>query len=280
MAKTKLLKVDTSAKRLKSLNEELKAKTGLDFEAYRNEETVATITDLLLFPKYAFVTVFFRLIILELAVVAVTLLLFYYDYTAFGLVFIVLGLILGIPNGLLWGLIRLVKRLAGDVSSIVGAGIELTKRVLLDMKELQLRKQNKELKIPGLGTIFQGVFLVAILPSVTKALASRLPLVGGLAAGALNRMMGSIFKYLMPTFDKAQAELDQEAEAAGTNEPLETRLTRFTEKGTKVLNQSHNLIGKAIQVSSRIGVLPFRIAWGVVGSISLLVIYIFWLLLG
>ncbi len=165
---------------VEKLNETLLKKTGIDFASYKKPELLGSITDLILFPKYAFFCVIKPIIIIFLLIIFSSIISVFYGKIIFAVLLFFIGLTFGLLNGISFGVSLFVKRISDDIQNIFKLSLDLVKNILSDLETTYSKAKNGEFKFPKISEIIYGVFYIIVLPTVTSVINKKIKFVGGI----------------------------------------------------------------------------------------------------
>lgn len=257
------------------LSEQFRKKTGIDLIQYRNEELVSTLADLLIFPKYAISKIAAPVLWTFAGLWIACLILMNFDgSSAFSL--LVLGSILALPNGILLGILNFLDSLSADMSKILFLSLQTAKNILTDLNNLQSKIKEGEFELPKLSELIKGVIYVVILPSLSKVIQKKFPLIGNFVANLMERIVESLHKKTIESIEKQEKELAEKIEAKTEN--YVGILDKFCQKSIQKIDfveeQSSNLVKKSIQMVS----MPIRwFSISFLGVSSLFLLLMMWL---
>ena len=179
------MKVRTK-KDVEILESKIKNDLGIDLQSYKNEEVVANFISLLVFPEYIINwTIRPILIVLVLYVLGFFFLdLFHIQYIIYGIV----GLLLFILCGLLFGLLFLLSRLKTDVGEIANYSLDLMKTSVEDLNQVN-SKINDENKKDVMNLLYKGIIHVVTIPMLSTAVSEKLPFIGGAVNGVIKKVL-------------------------------------------------------------------------------------------
>ncbi len=244
--------------------ESVKAKTGIDFEQYQEESWGETVADLIFFPQYAFFSIIKGPLVLVGLVIVIAGLSYYFGHTAFALFFGLIGLVLGLVNGVFLGCIWFVRSLTDDLNRLVGLTVQKSNSVIQSFNDPTQRAAYTADAMD----VVRGVVFSMVLPEVNRVVAKKVPVIGGLVAYvmglAVSKMTDGIENRLNQTGPK-------EGNAQAALPPTEQQMARLT----SIQNTSDRIADGTASVAS----FPFKVVLGIVGTLSLgVVALLYWML--
>ena len=234
---------------------ELKIKNdlGIDLQTYKNEEVVTNFISLLVFPEYIFNwTIRPILIALVLFIIGFFILdLVHIQYVLYGIV----GLVLFVFSGLLFGLMFLLNRMKSDIGQIANYSLELMKTSVQDLNQVnhQINEDNKK---DVLNLLYKGIIHVVTIPMLSAAVSEKLPFVGGL----VNRVVKKVLTLLSDRMD-----FDNTAIHSVTQEDLGKNVLGYS-NSINVASKGTNSI---LKIAFKIAQFPLMVLF-VISSIVLL----------
>lgn len=184
----------------------------------------------------------------------------YIDRMTLSSLFFFIGLVLGLVNGLLLGIIMLIHRMSGDLGNIFSLALKQSQVVLTDMQSLKARAGQKNLQLPKVSEIFYGVLYIVILPGVLQIIEQKIPLVGGLVSATVTRFFGAVFKGVERRLS-ASSQKDI-ATRESSDKPVaatQEQLQEYCDKGIRAVEGLQGIISKIIGTTVRIATLPFKL---------------------
>ncbi|MEM7369412.1 MAG: hypothetical protein AAF587_12490 [Bacteroidota bacterium] len=249
------MRLDSIQKRAKGIQE----KTGIDFSQYKDEAWAEQLSELLRFPQYAIKTAIQPPILLLVIVIVLSVICFQTGHGAFGTVFLLTGIVLSIPNGLLLAVIYFVFSLTSDVHRLLELSLGKARVIAEKVGELGDKQQRRA----RLAELIQGVIFSMVLPDLNRVVKKSVPLIGGLVAAVLGSLLSRMAKRLEKRLSR-MPEPDVLEEALVPQEGKRLAALDKIEYGSERLTQ-----GTARVVSA-----PFFVVWLLVAIVSSLIIYL------
>ncbi len=159
------------------LAEQIRSELGIDVMKYKSDEVAASIGELIVFPQYV-VTGIIRPIIVSFLFFLSGFLL--PNLTGWeNLLYLPIGLLLFLFNGVILGFLFLCFKLRHDVGSILRLALEIMKAAIKDASIVKDQFDEEDRK-EKMQLLFQGVVHCVTIPLLAHGVASKIPLVGGL----------------------------------------------------------------------------------------------------
>lgn len=249
------MKLATIQKRAKGIQD----KTGINFSQFKDEAWAEQLSELLRFPQYAIKTAIQPPIFLLLIVIGVVVYCFQSGHGVFGTVFLLTGIVLTIPNGILLSAIYFVFSFTGDIHRLLELSLGKARVIAEKVGELGDQQQRKS----RLAELIQGVMFSMILPDLNRVVKKSVPLIGGLLAAVLGGLLVRLGKRLEKRLTK-MPEPDVLEEALVPHEGKRLAALDKIEHGSERITE-----GTARVVST-----PLFVIWLIVASVSALIIYL------
>lgn len=245
-------------KTIKKQAENIQSKTGIDFSQYRDEAWSDQLSELVRFPQYALKTLIQPAVLLIVLVIIVAIVCFNTGHAAFGGIFLLTGILLAIPNGILLGIIYFIFSITGDVHRLLELTLQKV-RLIAEQLGMDGNKQQRKAKLAELA---QGVLFSMLLPDLNRVVKKSIPLVGGIVAAILGSLLKAVSHRLEQRLTK-MPEPDVLEEALAPKKGKRLAALDKVESGSESLTQ-----GIAKVVSS-----PFFIVWIIIAALSAMIIY-------
>ncbi|MEJ8566032.1 hypothetical protein [Elongatibacter sediminis] len=257
--------------RTERINEDLKARTGIDFSRYRDPRLSAAIGNAVTFPLYLGRSLSRPVGLLLLLIV---LLFFLTDNAFFRTLLVFPGSLLVIVNGVLLGLVLFIQRMGGDMKQVFDISTDLCVQALRDVSTARMRLRDRD-AFPGTLEIFQGVNTIVILPIVIETLERKIPFLGRLAGKLTERFFRLADARLAARIARAAPE------APGTGAPAEpAQAAAWLDAAERGIQSVQAAIGKAVNGVTRVVAFPFVAVLAVVAFVSIGLLYGGWVLTG
>ncbi|WNJ16094.1 hypothetical protein [Pontibacter sp. G13] len=252
-----------------TLSQEISDHTGIILEGYQSDELAGKISDLIFFPLYVLKWIGYSI----LGMIGLDIALIYFeDAWTMIIIYLTLGMALALINGLLVGMLVLIWRIRSDVQAIMRLSLELTAQVMDDYR----KKSTKGKVALAFQQVFRAVVFVVIVPLATQSIAKRLPVMGGIFSRIFVGIIGLTVK-----------KSNQLVETAYLKEPQnlpETQSTASEMEAEELRSETSHKIergfSKVIGVSTRIVALPIWLIFGLVLTLSILLLSMFNAILG
>lgn len=255
-------------------------KTGIDFTKYEGEELLDTITNLVLFPRYAFSVILKPVFILSFLTIVVAIALFVLSMQYWGIVTFLIGFFVAIFIGLSIGNLFFAERLRGDFKHIISFSVETTKQILKDMQGKDIPEHEKKLDLPSIWDIVNGVWFLVILPALKKVIQKKIPLVGGI----VNFFVERFFDIFAKRVKRKLLEAEKDEPALTPNQPTtvskipakqlnvmgiqievptaESKMTvwqKYCQRGIESMDKYQGIFDRVIRVAMNVTAAPFWI---------------------
>jgi len=173
-------------KDVQKLDHKLKNELGVDVSKYRNPEIAEKFVDLLVFPQFVLnwtlrpiaISLFIYLIIFYIFDLSVIM----------AIVYGVLGLILFLLNGILFGILLVLWKMKKDMFGVIEYSLNIMKESTVDLKHVS-SITTKENKKETLGLLFLGITHIVTIPMVSEALSNKIPFIGGLFSKLFKKIL-------------------------------------------------------------------------------------------
>lgn len=253
-------------------------KTGIDFTKYEGEELLDTITNLVLFPRYAFSVILKPVFILFFLTIVSTVILFVIGLQYWGFATLSIGVFVAIFVGLSIGNLFFAERLRGDFKHIISFSVETTKQILKDMQGKEIPEHEKKLDLPSIWDIVNGVWFLVILPALKKVIQKKNPLVGGI----VNFFVERFFDIFAKRVRRKLLEVEKDEPALLPNQPTtvskipakqlnvmgiqievptaDSKMTvwqKYCQRGIASMEKYKSIFDKVIGVAMNITAIPF-----------------------
>lgn len=161
-----------SQKDIEVLDHKIKEELGIDVRKYKNEEVVENFVEIMVFPKYVINWVI-RPILVAILIYIIGFFIFnlvHIEYVVYGII----GLLLFLAAGLLFGLLFLMWKMKLDMWGIINYSLEIMKSAVSDINQInsQINKENRK---EVLGLLFKGIIHIVTIPMVSKIVADKVP---------------------------------------------------------------------------------------------------------
>jgi hypothetical protein len=257
---------------LQALGQKLKQQTGLDFAAYRNQALFDTLAEVLIFPRYAA-----KLVLLPVAGLLAAMLGlagYFYWQAQPGLSVLTLGLggLAALVNGLLWGILRFIRQLAQDLGQIGQLTAATSGQILTDLQKMA--DQPNLVQLPKVSEVALGTVHLVIMPGVVKAIARKVPLVGGLVSRVVQSVVGAVAGQVAARLDDGQGKVEL-ALSQQVAQRTQT-LRQYSETGIEQINRAVSSSSSFSTKALNLAALPVRVALWVVAPFSSLILGLIW----
>ncbi|WP_299104142.1 hypothetical protein [uncultured Tenacibaculum sp.] len=173
-------------KDVRELDEKIKRELGIDVRKYRNEEVVASFSELISLPSYIVSWVIRPILFALLLFIAgyYTLNLVHIEY----LIYSIIGLVLYLFAGVSFGLLLLLIKMKKDIWSVVDYTLDIMKSAVKDLASVnnQITEENKK---NVLSLLFKGILHIVTIPMFTEIITSKIPIVGFLLSKLLKKVL-------------------------------------------------------------------------------------------
>lgn len=257
--------------RIRRLNADLLARTGVDLGRYRDPTLVEAIGDAVTFPRYLARSLSRPVgLLLLLAVLAFVL-----TDSAYLRTFLVFpGILVIIVNGVLLGLVLFVGRIRDDMTTVFTIASDLSVQALKDIGAAQSRLRTAPVRFPGLLEIVQGVNAIVVLPIVIETLQRKIPFLGKPAAALTER-------FFRLADARLAAAISRRAPAAlPAAEPGPAAIAGWLESAERAVEAAQSSVSRVARAVARIVAFPFVAVFSIVLLISVALAWGGYLLLG
>ena len=247
-------------KDVEKLDQRIKDELGVDVRKYRNEEVAENFVALLVFPKYVISWVIRPVLIaIGLFIIGFFLLdLVHVEYFLYGVV----GVFLFLGSGLLAGLLFLVWKMKKDMWGIIDYSLDIMKSAVNDMSQVnnQITAENRK---NVLGLLFKGILHIVTIPVISKVIAEKVPIIGGLVSRLVSRIL--IIVSNVVKFD--EYELQQELrKKEGEPRALQIYLDSISSVSSG--------LEKVMKFTFGVAQFPLKIGFGVVFLMLIIFVYL------
>ncbi len=257
---------------LEALGQKISQQTGLDLATYRNQALFDTVAEVVLLPKYAAKLVFGPILGLLALAIGVAGFFFFRGQPGLAVASLGLGGLAGLVNGLLWGILRFLGQLARDLGQIGQLTAGTAGQILADLDKLA--NQKSLVQLPKVSEVVLASAHLVVLPGVSRALARKVPLVGGALGAIVATVVGSLAEQLATRLDDGQAKVQTKLEAR-----VAPRAQAVGAYGGAVVQQLNQAVASSSGFSTRalrVAAVPFRVALWLTASLSSLGLGLLW----
>lgn len=232
-------------KDVEKLDAKIKEELGIDVQKYRNEEVVESFVEILVFPVYVLNWVL-RPVLVSLGIFILGFFLFDLadiEYIIYG----VFGSGLFLTTGILIGLLFLIQKMKTDLWGIIHYSLEIMKAAVSDLKQVnhQITKENRKQK---LGLLFKGIIHIVTIPVVAKVIANKVPLIGGLINGIIERILIYISEKVKFDTKKLNQELKKNGTESDAIQVYSSSISSASIGLEKVMNFTFNIVQLPIKI--------------------------------
>lgn len=246
-------------KDVEKLDQKIKTELGIDVSKYRNQEIVENFADLIVFPQYAISWI--------IRPVLGAILLFILGFFVIDLVHIeyllysLLGFVLFLISGFIFGLLVLAWKIKKDIWGIVEYTLDIMKSAVVDLNQTnkQMTPGNKK---ETLGLLFLGILHVVTIPMLSEVIGNKLPLVGRPVGWFIKKVLTLIAGRI--SFDE---EIKEEMLKSG-------EAPNAVQVYTKSIMNVSNGLKIVMDWSFAAAQFPLKLAFGIVASLLLLFLYL------
>ncbi|MTB50787.1 hypothetical protein [Lewinella sp. W8] len=255
------MKIKTKAD-VMALDNKIQQELGVDIGKYRDEEVVARVGELMVFPVYViqwvlrppiialvlFIASFF---VLDLSLV---------DYVFYG----ILGLVLWLIGGLLSGVLLLTYRFREDLSALLAYSTSILRDVVTDVDTLNAGT-TKENRGERLLLLYRGVLHLVTIPVAADVIGNKVPLVGGVIAGVVRWVLtvaANTFASKKNGFTVTPTESDDQ-------EP-----GKILPVYVNSVNRFNTVIQRALEIGIQLVQFPFKVGLIMLAALLMLLIYL------
>ena len=244
-------------------------KTGVDLRDYQRPEIVELIGDLVTFPLYAGKSLIIPLGIYLLITSILAFLVTGYISNIVAIIFIPL---FSVANALTTAAILFLFRLRNDITEAIKAGMDLSKEVTRDVRNVYVLKENNAFGFPSFAEIFRGVMHVVIVPITIAVLKKKIPIIGGLFSGLVRKLAN------LTTRKTIKSLAEEHPEILDVDPPEDVKEARWIERSKKiekVADSTGRIVSTSIKWASWVLLLPTLFSLVLVLAIT---IYCYWLI--
>ena len=244
-------------KQVEQLAINFEMRTGVDLRAYRRTEITDTISDLLRFPLYAAKFVALPLgIALGVTVLLAILGKGWVETTVLALAAPVIAVVLALTSAAVF----FIFKLKTDVTQALCLGLDLSREVADDVREIQARHQEKRLSPPSFGELVTGVMHVVIIPVTRSTLRRKIPVLGLIFGNLVGRLAGQSTRRLVRKIEAEHPELEARPKA-GNGDGDRTWILKRLDELSELAESTKKVASVTIDWSSRILVIPAALIW-------------------
>jgi hypothetical protein len=248
-----------SAKDVDALDQKIKEELGIEVSQYRNPEVAEKLVDLIVFPQFV-VSWTIRPIILSL--MTYVLLFYFIEFgAAWATVYLIFGLILFLLDGVLSGVVLVLWKLKKDMFEVVSFTLNIMKKAVQDLKTIN-GNMTKEDRKKNMKLLFFGIMHIVTIPTLSSALGNKIPLIGGLIKGVINRILRLIASTIKFSYDPTLDDDD-------TTDPKE-----ITNGYIRTIDATIKGLDKVLSVIMRVAQTPFIIALFIALAFTALLLFI------
>jgi len=255
----------------RTINEELKRKTGIDFSRYRDPELVDAIGNAITFPLFL-VKSLTRPVGLILLLLVLGIALAESGYFKAWLTFP--GIPLAIINGIALGLVLFIRRIRNDMKKVFAISANLSLQVLKDIESARSSLSSNPAGFPSLLEIFQGLNVNVVLPVILQTLDRKIPFFGKFIGRLTERFFNAVNKRLGRRLDKLDANEHPSEQAS----PAE--IAAWLQSVEKLVHAARDQISKVVDAVSRVVAFPFLGVFTLIAFLSYVIIHGGYLFLG
>ena len=240
------MKIRTEAD-VEKLDARIKKELGIDVSKYRNEEVVEDFAELLVFPEYIFNWTIRPIIASFLLFLAgfFALDLVHIEFILFGLI----GFVLFIIAGTLFGLLFLTWKMKTDLLGIMDYSLDIMKLAVEDLDQVNDRITDENKK-EVYGLLFKGIIHIVTIPMLSKAVSTQVPFIGGF----ISRFIKKVLTYFSEKITWEGLEVEQEL-AEAEDEP--NAPSRFS----KTISGASIGLNKFMDITFSIAQFPLKIVF-------------------
>ena len=249
-----------TTKDVEKLDNRIKTELGIDVQKYRNEEVVESFVELLVFPEYV-VTWVIRPIFIAILMFIIGFFIFDLVHIEF-IIYGVIGLILFLITGILFGLLILTWKMKSDMWGIVDYSLEIMKSAVSDLNQVnsQISKENiKDI----LGLLFKGIIHIVTIPMMSKVISDKVPIVGGF----VNRIVKKILTLVSDKVKFGEENLKQELRK---KEGKPNAIQVYSNSISSVSNGLERVMNLTFGVAQ----FPLKLGFGIMALILILFLYL------
>lgn len=247
-------------KDVEKLDIKIKDELGIDVQKYRNEEVAENFAELLVFPQYVVSWVIRPILVaLLLFIIGFFILdLVHIEYALYGII----GLVLFLVNGLLFGLIFLIWKMKSHMWGIVNYSLDIMKSAVTDMNQInnQVTKENRK---NVLGLLFKGIIHIVTIPMLSKVISDKVPFIGELVNGIVKKILTLVSDKLKFDEGKLEKEMNKTEKEPNALQVYSNSISSVSKGLEKVMNFTFG-----------VAQWPLKIGFGIVFLLLLLFLYL------
>lgn len=168
-----------------ALNKQFKEQFGLVPEAYHKPELVEKIADLIIFPKYVAKTIMPYCLVGVLIPVFFGAWAAYTDRNGLAILLFIVGTLLGVLNGGLFGTAALLKQIPADLKAIFSLALNLTEQAFLDLQKM--KTNSDKIQMPKISEVLRFMLFSVVMPSIKDVLIKKVPFLATPLANIFDR---------------------------------------------------------------------------------------------
>jgi len=247
-------------KDVEELDHKIKAELNIDIQKYRNDEVVQDFVELLIFPRYVINWVIRPLLISVLIFVFgfFILDLVHIEYLIYGII----GFVLFLANGILFGLLFLMWKIKSDLWGIIDYSLEIMKSIVYDSYVVN-NQINEENKKDVLSLLFKGVIHIITIPMISKVISEKIPLIAGIVKRIVKQILSLVSDKIKFNEENLKQELDIKNEKPNALKVYTNSIISATKGLEKVLN-----------FTLGIAQFPLKIVFGILFLVLALFLYL------
>ena len=242
------------------LNERIKADLGVDLSQYRNEDVAEKLVELLVFPLYALSWVIRPVIVAFIMYIVgfFILDLVHIQYLLYG----VIGLVLLLVCGVLFGILYFLNRLHKDVETIMNYTLDIASQSMSDLKKVQTNVKSQVTTTDSMRLLVSGVVKIVTVPVLSKVLGNKIPLLGGFLAGSIEKILLMIASKFDFDSSVELSEADVKGDKIVEEKNYDRTFDGSSDRITGILDTVMNVVS-----------VPFRVVFFVIMMVTLFFIY-------
>lgn len=255
------MKIRTEAD-IEQLAQKIQQELGIDVRKYQNEEVIDSLSELIIFPIYA-LNWGLRAPLIALVIWIIGFFVVDLVHVEYPLYF-VLGLILFLVNGILFGVLFLVKKLEVDLLKIVKHCLGILQSAVSDLQHTG-KLMTYQNRVQNFGLLFKGIIHIVAIPTLSRVISNKVPIIGDLLKGLVKKILNTVadrFKY-------SEKVVEQELQ----KESNPSKLIKTYEQG---IAASTSGLQTLITFSRKLVQLPFRIAFSITGFLLFIFLWLIW----
>lgn len=229
-----------------ALDQAIKQKLGIDVQKYRDEAVLQTFLDLLNVPEYLYKWLARPI---GLAILLFVVGLFLLNLNLLGLIlYFSIGFFLFMTTGVFTGFLMMIKKIQSDVFSLLSYSLEIMKSAVADLNHAndQVTPENRK---EVFGLLFKGIIHLLTIPTMTKVLSERVPLIGTLISGLIKKALTTVANKVKFDETGLKEELQKEEGTPSAFEEYATSITAVSKNLDKVVNFSFGTIQVPLVIS-------------------------------